>query len=189
MPFARAPRFLALAVLVVASVLGALGTAFVSAPTADAAEPCYKRLVDDYWRDKHVDGSYSVRCYREAIKSLPEDAKEYSSAVEDLNRALLLAQRPRGGGPTDPNVVIEPTPKPKPDPSPRRPTGSETEGDAAAGIEGVLDRFGPKNATSVPIPLLVLAAIALLLLAAAAVSFVTRRVQERRVPVSPRPPQ
>jgi len=53
--------------------------------------------------------------------------------------------------------------------------------------EGVIDRFSPSNADSIPIPLLVLAALAMLLLAAAAASFIARRLQARRAPATSRP--
>ena len=43
----------------------------------------------------------------------------------------------------------------------------------------------PANADSIPVPLLVLAGVAMLLLAAAAAGFVAKRIQERRVPVAP----
>ena len=43
------------------------------------------------------------------------------------------------------------------------------------------DKIGPKNATSVPVPLIVLAAVALLLLAAGSAGFVVRRVRGERI--------
>ena len=51
-------------------------------------------------------------------------------------------------------------------------------------VRRVLDWLGPSNAESIPMPLLVLAAISFLLLAAAAVSFGARKFQTRRM----RPP-
>lgn len=43
------------------------------------------------------------------------------------------------------------------------------------------DKIGPKNATSVPVPLIVLAAVALLLLAAGSAGFIVRRVRGERI--------
>src|ERR671924_350462 len=54
-------------------------------------------------------------------------------------------------------------------------------------ISRLIDKIGPSNADSVPLPLLVLAGIAFLLLAAAGGSFVARRIQARRVMPAPAP--
>ena len=52
----------------------------------------------------------------------------------------------------------------------------------------VLDKLGPKNADSIPVPLLVLGSIALLLMGAAGVSYLARYLQARRLDVpEPRP--
>jgi len=53
-------------------------------------------------------------------------------------------------------------------------------------VGSFFDTFGPKNASSIPLPLIILAAIALLLLAAGAASFVARRLQQRKID-PPRP--
>ena len=50
-----------------------------------------------------------------------------------------------------------------------------------------IDSIGPSNASSIPLPLLVLGGVALLLLAAGAASFLARRIQSRRVQVAPAP--
>ena len=50
-------------------------------------------------------------------------------------------------------------------------------------LSDVAQALGPKDATSLPIPLLVLGGIALLLMAAGAASLIAKRAQGRRVPV------
>ena len=97
-----------------------------------------------------------MHCYVEAIKKLPEDSKTYSSAPDDIRRAMLLAIRiERGGGPSGPSPGV---------------TASDRPVAAASGGHGfvgsVFDTFAPKNANGVPVPLIVLGAIALLLLLA-----------------------
>ena len=80
------------------------------------------------------------------------------------------------------------------------PTGSSngpdnTSGGAVAGgekthqgwLRAAIDKVGPSNAESVPLPLLVLGGIALLLVAAAAASVVARRLHARRVQPAPAP--
>src|SRR5436190_17079141 len=99
----RLPRLTILVVLA-ALALGATNSAV-------AATPCWRQVVDDWYRNGRVDGHYPAHCYSEAIAALPEDSKQYSSAPEDIRRDMLLAIRgdssggtsgPGGGG-------IEPT--------------------------------------------------------------------------------
>jgi hypothetical protein len=173
----RLPRLLIL------SVLAALALGVTH--SAVAATPCWRQVVDDWYRNGRVDGTYPVHCYSEAIANLPEDSKQYSSAPADIRRDMLLAIRgdssggtsgPGGGG-------VQPTG-----------FGGVGTGLQAAGKTGkntgflgsFFDTFGPKNASSIPLPLIILAAVALLLLAAGAASFVARRMQARRID-PPRP--
>ena len=163
------PKRLLLMTLLLAS-LSALVPATASAAT------CWKELVNDYWADNRVDRTYPISCYREAMEKLPQDVQEYSDAQDDLRRALLAAiidQRDSGGGFTGP-TASEPEPVP-------------VEDDAASGgfLTEVIDKLGPKNADSIPVPLLVLGTIALLLIGAAGVSYLARYLQARRVDVAP----
>jgi hypothetical protein len=169
--------------LVILMILAAL--ALGASQSALAATPCWRQVVDDWYRNGRVDGHYPVHCYSEAIANLPEDSKQYSSAPEDIRRDMLLAIRgdssSGGNGPGDGGIA---------------PTGFGGVGTGlqAAGktdknngfLGSFFDTFGPKNASSIPLPLIILAAIALLLLAAGAASFVARRIQARRVD-PPRP--
>ncbi len=171
----------------------ALALLFLLGATAQAAAattPCWKQVIND-WYDGRIDRAYPIRCYREAIRNLPADVKTYSSAQEDLERALQAAIQKNGG--QAPGVV------PPSDEGRSLPPADEEEGGAGAGgpsdpddgaaspedERGVLDVIQPENADSIPVPLLVLAGVALLLLAAAGAGFVARRIQERRLPVAP----
>ena len=87
-----------LARLVVLTAAVATLVVAVGAAPASAAVPCWKRLLND-WYDGRIDNAYPVSCYRAAIRNLPEDVKAYSSAREDINRALLAAIRDYGGTP------------------------------------------------------------------------------------------
>lgn len=73
-----------------------LVAAALAAPrSAPAQAPCWERLVDD-WSDGAITGAYPIRCYREALDRLPEDVRLYSSANDDIGRALasrILATR------------------------------------------------------------------------------------------------
>jgi hypothetical protein len=57
---------------------------------AAAATPCWQRLIDDY-SDGRIDRTYPVACYGQALAHLPEDVRVYSSAEDDIQRALLAA--------------------------------------------------------------------------------------------------
>jgi hypothetical protein len=151
--------------------------------TASAANPCWKELVNDYWADNRVDKIYDISCYREAMAKLPRDVQEYSDAQDDLRRALLLAIRDNrsNGGFGDTSDENDRTAA--------APVGDD---DGGGGFfREVLDKLGPKNADSVPVPLLVLASIAILLLGAAGASYGARWYQARRgtLATSPTPPR
>jgi hypothetical protein len=171
-----APTFLLIFMLALVALAGP--------GAATAANPCWKELVNDYWADNRVDKIYDISCYREAMAKLPRDVQEYSDAQDDLRRALLEAirdDRSNGGfgDTTDEDGKVT-----------AAPPGGDDEGGGGFFRE-VLDRLGPKNADSVPVPLLVLASIAIILLGAAGASYGARWLQARRgsplVP-SPAPP-
>ena len=202
---------------VLTSLLGALAL-----PQASAAKtPCSTVLIND-WYDGRIDKSYSLKCYKQALSALPEDVEIYSSAREDIQRALFQATRRTGKPPPSRNTLIKPPTKqvgntnpptvpegvtPAPTPTPRgtpptpptppstattaRPATpvqteeTETTETTAVGspIDTLFDQGRPERADSIPVPLLVLAGLALLLLAAGAAGFVARRLQARRVPL------
>ena len=163
----------------------------VAAPAS--AAPCWRAVVDDWYKNGRVDGHYPIHCYTEAIANLPEDSKQYSSAPEDIRRDMLLAirgDRPGGGG--GPGDLSSgggggPTGFTGTSALGIGPSSSGSTQKKSHGFFGnVFDAFGPKNASSIPLPLIILAAVALLLLAAGGASFAARRIQSRRVQ-PPRP--
>jgi hypothetical protein len=153
-------------------VLAAVGAAVLAlgvAAPAGAATPCWRALIND-WYDGRIDQTYPTSCYTEAIQHLPQDVDTYSSAKEDIRRALLAriqhGQEPptfTGGSNTGP-----------------------TSSGGSTGSRGIITRaiewLGPSNASAVPLPLLILAGVAFLLLAAAGGSWISRRLQNRRLP-------
>ena len=78
-----------------AGALGALAVALIaSAPAAAASsESCARAIVNDWYGDGKVDKIYPQHCYREAIRSLPVDVRDYSNAEEDILRALAYAKK------------------------------------------------------------------------------------------------
>jgi hypothetical protein len=152
---------------------------FVAAGPATAAAPCWKTLIND-WYDGRIDSIYPVTCYQQALKHLPEDVQTYSSARDDIRAALASRLTPKKNGGTG---VVPPG---KGGSGPTSGGGSKGRDGGGGPVQEVAKKLGPKDATSFPIPLIVLAGIAGLLLAAGAAGFATRRMQARRV-VVPRP--
>jgi hypothetical protein len=166
------------------ALLAAASTA-TAAPAATAAPTsrCWLDVVNDWLDNGRVDHTYAIPCYTQAIQhlNLYPDVRQYSNATDDIQRALLAAIRQdRGSGPGA-------------GPGPTDTTGGTTAGtkppngpNASGHNGGFIGGLGPANAQSIPLPLLVLGILALLLLAAAGATWLTRRLQARRV-APPRP--
>jgi hypothetical protein len=150
-----------------------------------AAKSCGAKVIDD-WFDGRIDGTYPLHCYDDAIEQLPRDVRDYSSAKEDIERALQARLR---GDTTPPNS--------DPGPKPTTNKGDDDTDTTAVVAPRDNDSSGPTrgddpeaippgtpaadDASSVPLPLLVLAGLALLLVAGGAAGYIVRRVQARRV--------
>ena len=81
-----------------ALIAGALLLATVR--PAAAATPCWKALLND-WYDGRIDNTYALHCYTDALKHLPPDVQTYSSAHDDIERALIAVTQERDGGPAE----------------------------------------------------------------------------------------
>jgi hypothetical protein len=175
--------------------LAALVGLAVSGPAA-AATPCWKTLIND-WYDGRIDGTYAIPCYQQAIKHLPTDVKEYSSAADDIQRALQARLSKKSGkGTAVPGSTNDKGGGTGSSKSGKGPKGGGN-GSQTTTTPATTGRQQPRSAIpsiinagndhpdSVPIPLIVLGGIAGLLLAAGSAGLIARRVQARRVP---RPP-
>ena len=186
------PRRVPLRALLTAAL--ALTVALAVAGPAVAAASCGKKVIDDWYDNGRVDGTYDLHCYDDAIDALPRDVRDYSSAKEDIERALQNRMQGRPAPPSrnDPSPA---TNEPGDGGSDEEPSGTNDEpGDdgSGTGASGPGDEGGVPEAgagavdtaasDSVPIPLLVLAGLALLLIAAGSVGYLTRRLQARRAP-------
>jgi hypothetical protein len=174
---ARALAIFAASLVAATAVVLTLGAA-----PAQSAKPCWERVIDDWLDNGRIDGVYSARCIEEARKNLPEDVRAYSDIEEKLDAKLQEAGRsPQGGGgsggnsgsggsgtedPPPPGAVVG---EPEPD------TGPRDEGP----IQEVLGA-GNTDASSVPLPLIILAVLALLLLTAGGAGLLARKLQARR---------
>jgi hypothetical protein len=153
----------------------------VAGPAA-AKAPCWKTLIND-WYDGRIDGTYAIPCYQQAINHLPSDVESYSSAADDIRRALQERIKGKksghvtpGGGTSGPGA----TAGGGSGPSGPQSTGGRKNGSGP--IDEVINAGNSHHADSVPIPLIVLAGIAGLLLAAGSAGLIHRRLQGRRGP-------
>jgi hypothetical protein len=170
-------------------VAAALVAAVGHASPAAAASPCWKALLND-WYDGRIDHTYAVHCYQDALHHLPADVQTYSSAHDDILRALqsAVARQKKAGKKVGANSLVPP-PKAKPGTTTTTgttPTGSTTTTVAAPGrkpdkgLGGVAEQLNPSSASSLPLPLLVLGGLAILLVAAGAAGLLAKRLQARK---------
>jgi hypothetical protein len=72
------------------ALIGLLVAAFW--PTAaNAAVPCRNKIYNDWYADGKIATTYPISCYRDAIKHVSNDAKIYSSLVDDIKSAMRAA--------------------------------------------------------------------------------------------------
>src|SRR4051812_37367762 len=169
-------------------VAGVGGAAAAPAASQQPTSQCWKDVVNDWLKHQpNLTGTYAIPCYTQAIQHLSAytDVASYSSATDDIHRALLAAiHQDRGNGPgsgpTGPGGTSGSTSGPTGNGTPPTSGGSSL-------IHRISQRLGPGNAQSIPLPLLVLAGLALLLLLAAAGTWFARRVQTRRMTPAPAP--
>jgi hypothetical protein len=154
-------------VLVVA--LGAAALSF-GASSASAKAPCWRVIINEWVNTDppRIGTNYPLYCYPEAIAHVPEDLRVYSSIEEDILAARQLAAR----------KDLRTTASVK-----TRPTQAATARDPDSGLftQG-FSKLGPRNADSMPLPLLILAGLSLLLIAAGAAGLASRRLRARKVP-------
>jgi hypothetical protein len=170
------------------TILLAVAASAVGPGTASAATPCWKQVINDWLADGRIDRIYEDACYAKALEELPQDLREYSALADEIELARAAAQRgqlpprrstPGGGGAEGDERTIPGTPF-------SNPGGGDGERNRGA-FRSLLVKVGPKNADEVPIPLLVLGAIATLLMATGAAGMVARRTSGRRIQPDPQP--
>ena len=161
---------------------------------AAAATPCWKALLND-WYDGRIDNTYPIHCYSDALKHLPADVQTYSSAHDDILRALqnAKAELRKSGTKITPNTPVPPAAKP---PTKTTGSGNGTKTSTTAttpttttqppgrrppggGLPSAVDKVNHSGPSSVPLPLIVLGALALLLIAAGGIGLLAKRRQGR----------
>jgi hypothetical protein len=189
------PR-LAVILLVVAAAFAA------GASGAAAKTPCGEKVIDDWYGSKsgQLSHTYPLHCYRDALAIVKRrsDLDVYSNASQDILFALQLAIA-RGGGKGGPPDVTDSIYTADALPSWYGGPDAANGGQAPASVEVVpvtaptgKSDPGPvpsilqsSSASSVPLPAIVLGAIAGLLLVLGSTAFVARRRQQRRETLRP----
>jgi uncharacterized membrane protein YgcG len=186
-------RLLLAAVLGACALAGAglagVGTGSAAAATSaslQATDKCWLAVVNDWLDNNQVDQTYAIPCYTQAIQHLNQfpDVKGYSSAVDDIHNALLAAIRQdRGSGGSSGGLG-----GPGGGSSGGGSSGGPNTGPGGGGPLGTgIQKLGPTNAQSIPLPLLVLGGLAVLLLLSAGGTWLARRIQARRMTPAPAP--
>jgi hypothetical protein len=151
------------------------------AETSVPTKGCWLAVINDWLDNSRVDKTYATPCYTQAIQHLNSypDVQNYSSATDDIQRALLaVIRQDRGNGPGASSGGG----------SGGGGSGSSSgSGDSSSSssnpISSVFDSARPSSAESIPLPLLVLGGLAALLLLSAIGTWIARRIQARRGPV------
>jgi hypothetical protein len=169
-----------------ALVLALTGVIALSAPgSAMAAEQksCLDRIIDDWYPNERIDGHYSLKCYREAEKNMPQDLRDYSDLPAELARAR---QRDLRDQPSDPGQDARRVASSGSGPVDARNDNDGGGGNKSGGpINDFLEAAGPSSADSAPVPLLILAGLALLLVAAGSAGILSRKLHARKARVTP----
>lgn len=157
---------------------------------AAAATPCWKALLND-WYDGRIDNTYPLHCYSDSLKHLPADVQTYSSAHDDILRALqnAKAELKRKGTKITPDTLVPPAVKPPTKTTGNGTTTTTTTGSQTTttqppgrkppggGLPSAVDKVNHSSPSSVPLPLIVLGALALLLIAAGGIGLIAKRRQ------------
>jgi hypothetical protein len=164
-------------------VLLILALAAFAPSTAGAAVSCRDRIYNDWYHDGKIATSYPISCYRDALKHVPPDAREYSSLADDIRAALQGAialknghtkvpgQVGTGGSSSARRYELSSTKTNKPPHDPTRDQDSSTSLPTSTVAAGATTGGG----SGVPVPLLVLGGLALLLTAAGGVGVIAKR--------------
>ena len=177
------PAAITLALLVL--VAGLAATVALPSSAAAAGKPCWERVIDDWLDNGTIDKHYKAACYQQALKHVPEDLRDYSNITDAISAALSASLRGDSGNGNGSS-------------SGGGSGSSSGSGNSDAGKSRVpqavpdqsiydkgIHSLGTTKASSIPIPLLVLAALGALLLLSAGGLAASKRLKSRR-PAPPR---
>ncbi len=163
-------------------LLALLAAVVVAIPAqARAAEPCRNKVFNDWYADGKIKSTYAHACYVSALHHIPADATVYSSLGDDIRTAMraalnrsegksVPAQVGRGfaaltSGGVKATETTKTDPHDPPPPSDPASTVAATETSSSSGL---------------PLPIIILGALALILAAAGAVGTGVKYARSRR---------
>jgi hypothetical protein len=154
-----------------------VGLVAASPAAAKKQKSCAREIIEDWYDNQRIDKFYPLHCYHEAIDSLGPDAKNYTNLPDAILRALAYRQQNQA----DPGENAASSGKGGVKPVAYRHTADLVNAfDGAGAAAAAAPSSSSGNPSSVPIPLIVLAALAGLLLVAGGAGYLARRVQGRR---------
>ena len=183
-----------LAAILAATVVGSAHAA--PAALQQATSTCWRDVVNDWIQHQpNIVGDYPIPCYTQAIQQLRKlpDVTGYSSAPDDIHLALLTALRnDRGdggaggaGGPGGNNSNGGSGPGGSNNDGGNNSSGNDGNASASGDHSPLGGILGAHDATSIPLPLIVLGSLAILLALAALATWLARRFQTRRPAPAP----
>jgi hypothetical protein len=169
--------------VVVFVVTGVTAAAARPVPSAAAAAPCWRLVVDD-WFDGRLDRTYAPHCYRDALRHLPADARAYTTAAGDIERAMLAAIRSYRTPKAPARATKMRLLQSQAPPVQTRVTQSHAPVRDETLFERAAAAGSSESAATLPLPILVIGVVAALLLAAAGASRLARalRLRDRNAP-------
>jgi hypothetical protein len=158
------PKPLAALVALVAAVTI---TAATAAP-AGAATPCWKRVIKDWSDHGGLTGHYSARCLNKALKNAPPDLASYTSILDDISALLSGSGNGSGKPPATSSEMRGQNQGPgQLNPQQREAIARQKNANDAVSGAGTAGSI-PDSSRSVPLPLILLGALALAAALAAA---------------------
>jgi hypothetical protein len=176
-------RSAAITLALLALVAGLAAAAALPSSAAAAGKPCWEQVIDDWLDNGTIDGQYKAACYQQALKHVPEDLRDYSNITDAISAALngsVPTGSDSGGGTSTGGGSNSGSGDSQNAGKNRNPQAVPAESLYSRGI----DSLGTTKASSIPVPLLVLAGLGTLLLASAAALAVHKRLSAR----PPQPP-
>ena len=164
-------------------LLLSLTAAAVWLPAAHAAVPCRDQIYNEWYATGKISTDYPAACYRDALKHIPADAQVYSNLGSDIKHALQLSlQRSSSTNPSSIPASVGS--------GHILPTIAETKGAVKTRTKSPQNVSGPSTLASgptdggggssgLPMPVLILGAVAFALAAAGVIGTGVRYVRRR----------
>ena len=141
-------------------------------------------MIDDWLDNGTIDGHYKAACYQQALKHVPEDLRDYSNITDAISAALSASLRGDGTGNGSDHHGRrhrhghrQRRRQQRPE---RRPPAKAQGAPTQSLYSRAINNLGTTKASSIPIPLLVLAALGALLLLSAGGLAASKRLKAHR---------